>query len=225
MVWGGPWNQAWLREAAESQAVRVKDQGWGRRPGFPVLCRWSLHAQGGGCEPENGAKWKAEAGLRMGQVKAGMEMGWVRRNRSVNGVMWNGAESRFWIFLLDGAALCWAGSKLPKVLSLATSFSGCLCVYCFDLWVVKESHLKTLCFKRKTTGASLVAQCLGVCLLMQGTWVRALVWEDPTCCGATKPMCHNYWARAPRAHGPQQERPRQWEARAPQWRVAPARHN
>ena len=24
--------------------------------------------------------------------------------------------------------------------------------------------------------------------------VRALVWEDPTCRGATKPVCHNYWA-------------------------------
>ena len=29
---------------------------------------------------------------------------------------------------------------------------------------------------------------------MQGTWVRSLVWEDPTCHGATKPVCHNYWA-------------------------------
>ena len=25
-----------------------------------------------------------------------------------------------------------------------------------------------------------------------GTRVRALVWEDPTCCGATKPVRHNY---------------------------------
>ena len=31
---------------------------------------------------------------------------------------------------------------------------------------------------------------------MQGTRVRALVWEDPTCRGATKPMRHNYWAWA-----------------------------
>ena len=29
-------------------------------------------------------------------------------------------------------------------------------------------------------------------LPMQGTWVRALVWEDPTCHGATKPVSHNY---------------------------------
>ena len=72
---------------------------------------------------------------------------------------------------------------------------------------------------------------------MQGTRVRALVREDPTCCGATKPVCHNYWAcalelashnywaRTPRARAPQQEKPRQWEACAPQWRVAPALHN
>ena len=29
---------------------------------------------------------------------------------------------------------------------------------------------------------------------MQGTRVRALVWEDPTCRRATKPVHHNYWA-------------------------------
>ena len=41
-------------------------------------------------------------------------------------------------------------------------------------------------------GASLVAQWLRICLPMQGTWVRALVREDPTCRGATKPVSHNY---------------------------------
>ncbi|KAJ8778855.1 hypothetical protein J1605_013089 [Eschrichtius robustus] len=40
--------------------------------------------------------------------------------------------------------------------------------------------------------ASLVAQWLRVCLLMQGTRVRALVREDPTCRGAAKPVRHNY---------------------------------
>ena len=40
--------------------------------------------------------------------------------------------------------------------------------------------------------ASLVAQWLRICLLMQGTRVRALVWEDPTCRGATGPVSHNY---------------------------------
>ena len=80
---------------------------------------------------------------------------------------------------------------------------------------------------------------------MQGTRVQALVREDPMCRRATKPMRHNYWAcalrahepqllsprattteaHAPRAHAPQQEKPLQWEARATQGRVAPARHN
>ena len=44
--------------------------------------------------------------------------------------------------------------------------------------------------------ASLVAQWLRIHLPMQGTRVRALVQEDPTCRGATKPLHHNYWACA-----------------------------
>ena len=87
---------------------------------------------------------------------------------------------------------------------------------------------------------------------MHGTWVQALVQEDPTCRGATGPLHYNYWACAlepgshnywahvpqllsprvatteahvPRARAPQQEKPPQWEAHAPQRRVAPARHN
>ena len=47
-------------------------------------------------------------------------------------------------------------------------------------------------FKNTYVGASLVAQWLRICLPMQGTWVRALVWEDPTCCGATRPVSHSY---------------------------------
>ena len=50
--------------------------------------------------------------------------------------------------------------------------------------------------KKKNSGASLVAQWLRTRLPMQGTRVRALVWEDPTCRGATKPVSHNYWTCA-----------------------------
>ena len=75
---------------------------------------------------------------------------------------------------------------------------------------------------------------------MQGTQALSLVREDPTCHGATKPVRHNYWAHVPQllspratttgAHVPraralQQEKPPQWEAHAPQQRVAPARHS
>ena len=41
-----------------------------------------------------------------------------------------------------------------------------------------------------------------------------LVWGDSTCWRATKPVHHSYWARVPRAHAPEQERPPQWEAGA-----------
>ena len=103
------------------------------------------------------------------------------------------------------------------------------------------------------TRTSLVAQWLRIHLPMQGTQVQSLVWEDPTCCGATKPMSHNYWARtpqllkptssrarvpqllslhaatteacAPRACALQQEKPLQWEASALQWRGVPAGSN
>ena len=46
--------------------------------------------------------------------------------------------------------------------------------------------------KKMWCRASLVAQWLGICLPMQGTWVRTLVREDPTCHRATKPMHHNF---------------------------------
>ena len=80
-----------------------------------------------------------------------------------------------------------------------------------------------------------MVQWLRIHLPMQRTRVPALVREDPTCLGATNPVrnnywactleptSHNYWARMPRARAPQQEKPPQWEARALQRRVAPAR--
>ena len=49
-----------------------------------------------------------------------------------------------------------------------------------------------LYLKMPAGGASLVAQWLRIRLPMQGTWVQALVWVDPTCRGATKPVRHNY---------------------------------
>ena len=42
--------------------------------------------------------------------------------------------------------------------------------------------------------ASLVTQWLRIRPAMQGTWVRALIREDPTCRGETKPVRHDYGA-------------------------------
>ena len=47
-------------------------------------------------------------------------------------------------------------------------------------------------FREPLPGISLVALWLRIRLPVQGTWVRALVREYPTCRGATKPMSHNY---------------------------------
>ena len=73
-------------------------------------------------------------------------------------------------------------------------------------------------FSKSTGRTSLVARWLRTRLPMQGTRVWALVREDPTCRGATKPMCHNYWACAlePVSHN--------YWARVPQL-LKPAYHN
>ena len=57
---------------------------------------------------------------------------------------------------------------------------------------------------------SLVVQWLRICLAVQETLVRSLVWEDPTCHRATKPRCHKYRASAlePAGHS-------FWRLRAP----------
>ena len=57
---------------------------------------------------------------------------------------------------------------------------------------ISEPNFSEFPIKTPKIGASLVAQWLRICLPMQGTWVRALVWEDPTCRGATRPVSHDY---------------------------------
>ena len=62
-------------------------------------------------------------------------------------------------------------------------------------WRIKL-NLKFHTHKKIFFWASLVAQWLRIHLSMQGTQVRSLVREDPTCRGAAKPMRHNSWACA-----------------------------
>ena len=61
---------------------------------------------------------------------------------------------------------------------------------------IRLSWISSPAIKSIQRGTSLVAQWLRICLPMQGTQVRSLVWEDPTCRGAAKPVHHNYWACA-----------------------------
>ena len=63
--------------------------------------------------------------------------------------------------------------------------------------IQNEIHFKSNVWNRfinkdSSMGDTLVAQWLRICLPVQGTLVRALVWEDPTCRGATEPVSHNY---------------------------------
>ena len=68
--------------------------------------------------------------------------------------------------------------------------------YKIKLDLAKYQHIliiqKIKCIKNGSFWASLVAQWLRICLLVRGTRVRALVWEDPTCHGAAGPVSHNY---------------------------------
>ena len=81
----------------------------------------------------------------------------------------------------------------------------------------------------ETTGTPLVVQWVGIHLPMLGTQVQSLVWEDSTCLGQLKPKCSRALksplmspcTTSTEACAPQQEKPLQWEAQAPQQRVAP----
>ena len=70
-------------------------------------------------------------------------------------------------------------------------------------WEKNNSSLHTMLGKLNITymfnnkrRTSLVAHWLGIRLPKQETQVQSLVREDPTCCRATKPAHHNYWACA-----------------------------
>ena len=75
-----------------------------------------------------------------------------------------------------------------------------------EIFRIADNHALSSIYTKPVSWASLVAQWLRICLPMQGTRVRALVCEDPTCRGATRPVRHNYWACTSGACAPQQER-------------------
>ena len=61
-----------------------------------------------------------------------------------------------------------------------------------ELTLISAQPPGFLILKTEQLGTSLVAQQLRICLPIQGTQVRALVREDPTCRRATKPERHSY---------------------------------
>ena len=77
---------------------------------------------------------------------------------------------------------------------------------CFQLGFLKWkkiSTLRKLCQENRSQKFSsletkIVATYADGCEADCGdeTWVWLLIWEDPICHGATKPLCHKYWACA-----------------------------
>ena len=86
--------------------------------------------------------------------------------------------------------LCWITRPMLGQTCFQTyQFTICISTFCHNALDPAPNY----CIK---SWASLVTQWLRIRLPMQATRVRALVWEDPTCCGATKSVRHKYWACA-----------------------------
>ena len=94
-----------------------------------------------------------------------------------------------------------APSLLPSQLLLQHG-TGVL-LDAFEGAALKRANVASSCFPQEMKGASLVVSWLRTHLAMQGT-LASLVQEDPTCHGATMPMCHNYQAQAPPPEKPSQ---------------------
>ena len=89
-------------------------------------------------------------------------------------------------------------AAFPSLSQFSPSFTSIF--YIFQIitctWILVLASLLIESNQERGYGASLVVQWLRIHLPMQGTRVQALVWEDPTWRGATKPVHHNYWACA-----------------------------
>ena len=78
-------------------------------------------------------------------------------------------------------------SKLNKLNNMTWDM---LSIYMFSVWWKWVGSTAYSEINRDFPGGPAVKNPLS----MQGTRVRSLVWEDPTCCGTTKPVCHSSWA-------------------------------
>ena len=106
--------------------------------------------------------------------------------------------------------------QLPKLMSLILPHKVNVFTWNRFSSGADMTQSRLFCFLKNTTNrTSLVVQWIKIYLPMQGTQVRFLVGDDSTCCRATKPVGHDCWV-----HALQQAKPLQWEACAPQQRVA-----
>ena len=118
--------------------------------------------------------------------QAHSEAGW-QSHPHVRDYMWSSGD--------QGAELTWT-SFMPSSLiiycrTLSHSFPGVTSTPATKR-TSKLKTFETLSHLEK----HLMAQWLRICLPMQGTRVRALVREDPSCGRAAGPVHHNYWVCA-----------------------------
>ena len=73
----------------------------------------------------------------------------------------------------------------------ASSFQSPLSIALMSQFALQTFTLPSL--KNKPGTSFLVVHCVRIHLPMQRTQIRSLVQEHSTCCGTSKPVCHNYW--------------------------------
>ena len=78
--------------------------------------------------------------------------------------------------------------------SLCLNFKTTLLKNCVHRLARHRAQMFKFVKKKKKSRTSLVALRMRIFLPVQRAWVQYLVWEDSTCCGATKPGCHSSWA-------------------------------
>ena len=130
----------------------------------------------------------------------------VRKNAGANQSV---QRTEMWLPKLYTASIYLCGEAAVFL----TSIRCCTIISELEFQAKKDAPQKWV----KRDGTSLVAQWLRIHLSMQGSRVRALVREDPTCRGATKPVRYNYWACAlePVSHNYWARMPQLLKARVP----------
>ena len=100
------------------------------------------------------------------------------------------------------AAVCEVAQSWTRLKQLSCSSSSSLphltLQFALSPWLGSlQSGQRTILIPKRISWTSLVVQWIGIHLPMKRTGVWSLVQEESACRGATKPMCHNYWAHAP----------------------------
>lgn len=76
---------------------------------------------------------------------------------------------------------------------------------------ITHTHTMEYYWVTKQTWIFLWPPVVEICLAVWGTQVWSWSGRIPTCCRATKPICHNYWSLRSSAYALQQKKSTQWE--------------